>query len=644
MGDDPHKSKELDGWKRLTIWLILAIILVDSILHSDDPAPEGSLLWENDELDTHVMYVESLLKNGFEFDDNHWFGGQKKTQKDNKKVESVDLQQSKRMTGKKCVRDERINNNDDDDFKTSKIVNDVHGEKNYVYGEDGEGVRSDQCQSIIGELRRGLLLQRQHTDNVVEGLKSYIDKKISEALSKIMDLFVESSPVIHDSTRTKKSRVSNKDVHAPSVRTRTSGHAGLKSSTQQMADKNLPTSGQFAPSLPIKRVSKKILPSTSDTHVHKPNVNVSQPMMDVQHLTDNRHPMEATMKEPRSPSPHPDLTDLPMHDDQSIPSNTIDVRDSSALNVRMDMESDDVCVPSPFNGHALEKGKEAETGYVSTDMVGNLRTSAVDKDAQLEEDSKDMEGGGIRVHSLFNGRTSEEGKKAEIGDVSTDMVGSNVRVSSPSNIEEDSKETSPSRIIDDVIQNLNRGVMLGGKAVTDVQGPDSMRDGPARVRVPTLKMQEYVAVVQKPKAVIAGSIQYNPLNGINHDHFSKLNDRTITIFDSHRSTTRENIVKNLMQPLLVMLPYLLSDVFKSNKKLNLSLTPYTYVCHTNIAQNVKVGDCSPMAMKHLELMALNSSFEPLANLDEASIANLRMNFAFDVFEFEIHHIPLATVV
>ncbi|VVA93716.1 unnamed protein product [Arabis nemorensis] len=639
-------------------------VLVDSILHADDPAPEDSFMWKDDAVDSCVVYVEKLLKDGLEFDDKNWLGGEV-SEKKGKKTEQKSLiegwerslsgksplmkammmmtlyNHSREPKEKKTVGDYR------EKQRTSKIDNDVRGEENVLHGHNSS---SHQAPSIIAELRHGLLLQRQHTDNAVEGLKNFIEKKISEALTNIIDLFEALSPIVHHSTRRAKSRVTNRNGPSPSVPT----HSGLRSSTQAKIS---------------KRYCKKTRPSTSDTYVHKPNVFVLQPMMDVQQPVDDIHSMEDSNKQPPSSFLAAELPDLPMLDDETIPLNTDDVPHTSVLNVRTSDEDTDKLLVKETAGDVTDaSSKEAQVEDAYKDMdVGDVRLSstlnvrtAEDKEAQLQDGSQPRVD--VQPPQAVNVSTSAEHKENDLqdgspGDVRTSAKGKetgDVRVSSPVNVrtsspdkeaevpvedgfkvdsKEESEDKSPTRIIDNVLQNLNCGVLDGGEAVKDVQRQDSRRNFLIRIRIPTAKMQEYVATMQKPKPVPAGSCQYNPFCGMNLDHFSKLND-VLGVEE------RNNIVKKLIQPVLVLLPYLLKDVFKGNRKLDLSLTPYSYVRPSNVPQNIRIGDCGPLAMKYIELKAFNSSFDTLANFDDEAVDNLRMQLAFDVFEFGIHPIPL----
>ncbi|VVB14982.1 unnamed protein product [Arabis nemorensis] len=530
-------------------------VLVDSILHADDPAPGDSFLWKDDDVDSCVVYVEKLLKDGFEFDDKNWLGGEV----------SYPSEPNRRM-GKKSVREERINESDDDDdfvqpFKrtkgiktvgdyrekqrTSKIDNDVRGEENVLHGHSSS---SHQAPSIIVELRHGLLLQRQHTDNATEGLKTFIEKKISEALTNIMDLFEAPSPIVHHSTRRAKSMVTNRNGPSPS----------------------------------------EIRPSTSDTHVHKPNVSVLQPMVDVQQPVDDIHLMKESNKQPPSPSLVAELPDLPILDDETIPLNTDEVPHTSVLNVRTsdedtdkllvqktagvvtdasckeaqvedaykDMDVGDVHLSSTLNVRTTEdKEAQLQDGLqprvdVQPPQAVNVSTSAEHKETNLRDGSpgdvrtsaKGKETGDVRVSSPVNVRTSSPDKEAEVEkgykfidvfdvrhcspvDESVEY-GSKVPVEDSFKVgsKEESEDKSPTRIIDSVLQNLNCGVLDGGEAVKDVQRQDSRRDFSIRIRIPTAKMHEYIATVQKPKPVPPRSCQYNPFCGMNLDYFYQLND------------------------------------------------------------------------------------------------------------------------
>ncbi|ESQ38572.1 hypothetical protein EUTSA_v10029454mg [Eutrema salsugineum] len=110
--------------------------------------------------------------------------------------------------------------------------------------------------------------------------------------------------------------------------------------------------------------------------------------------------------------------------------------------------------------------------------------------------------------------------------------------------------------------------------------------------------------------------------------------RHITIWDSHARTkyASDAQIAEAVEPLAVMIPYLLQTCAPDDDKWRLPYTPFTHsrVPGTEIPQNIQSGDCGVYCLKYIECHALDLPFPP--ELCDKNIRKIREKMAAEIFD------------
>ncbi|ESQ29813.1 hypothetical protein EUTSA_v10023860mg [Eutrema salsugineum] len=108
----------------------------------------------------------------------------------------------------------------------------------------------------------------------------------------------------------------------------------------------------------------------------------------------------------------------------------------------------------------------------------------------------------------------------------------------------------------------------------------------------------------------------------------------ITVWDSHAGTKHasdEQIVE-VVEPLAVMIPYLLQTCAPEDDKWRFPYTPFTHsrVPGTEIPQNIQSGDCGVYCLKYIECHALDLPFPP--ELCDKNMRKIREKMAAELYD------------
>ncbi|XP_024011129.1 uncharacterized protein LOC18016059 [Eutrema salsugineum] len=110
--------------------------------------------------------------------------------------------------------------------------------------------------------------------------------------------------------------------------------------------------------------------------------------------------------------------------------------------------------------------------------------------------------------------------------------------------------------------------------------------------------------------------------------------RHITIWDSHARTkyAYDEQIAEAVEPLAVMIPYLLQTCAPDDDKWKFPYTPFTHsrVPGTEIPQNIQSGDCGVYCLKYIECHALDLPFPP--ELCDKNIRKIREKMAAELFD------------
>ncbi|ESQ38764.1 hypothetical protein EUTSA_v10029306mg [Eutrema salsugineum] len=110
--------------------------------------------------------------------------------------------------------------------------------------------------------------------------------------------------------------------------------------------------------------------------------------------------------------------------------------------------------------------------------------------------------------------------------------------------------------------------------------------------------------------------------------------RHITIWDSHAGTkyASDEQIADAVEPLAVMIPYLLQTCAPDDDKWRFPYTPFTHsrVPGTEIPQNIQSGDCGVYCLKYIECHALDLPFPP--ELCDKNIRKIREKMAAELFD------------
>ncbi|ESQ30811.1 hypothetical protein EUTSA_v10012042mg [Eutrema salsugineum] len=110
--------------------------------------------------------------------------------------------------------------------------------------------------------------------------------------------------------------------------------------------------------------------------------------------------------------------------------------------------------------------------------------------------------------------------------------------------------------------------------------------------------------------------------------------RHITIWDSHAGTKHASDaqIDEAVEPLAVMIPYLLQTCAPDEDKWRFPYTPFTHlrVPGTEIPQNIQSSDCGVYCLKYIECHALDLPFPP--QLFDKNIRQIREKMAAEIFD------------
>ncbi|XP_024010330.1 uncharacterized protein LOC18008620 [Eutrema salsugineum] len=110
--------------------------------------------------------------------------------------------------------------------------------------------------------------------------------------------------------------------------------------------------------------------------------------------------------------------------------------------------------------------------------------------------------------------------------------------------------------------------------------------------------------------------------------------RHITIWDSHAGTKHasDTQIDKAVEPLVVMIPYLLQTCVPDEDKWRFPYTPFTHsrVPGMEIPQNIHSGDCGVYCLKYIECHALDLPFPP--QLYDKNIRQIREKMAAEIFD------------
>ncbi|XP_024014453.1 uncharacterized protein LOC112088410 [Eutrema salsugineum] len=123
---------------------------------------------------------------------------------------------------------------------------------------------------------------------------------------------------------------------------------------------------------------------------------------------------------------------------------------------------------------------------------------------------------------------------------------------------------------------------------------------------------------------------------IREDHLVAIHvsfvSRHITIWDSHARTkyASDEQIAEAVEPLAVMIPYLLQTCASDDDKWRFPYTPFTHsrVPGTEIPQNIQSGDCGVYCLKYIECHALDLPFPP--ELCDKNIRKIREKMAAEL--------------
>lgn len=115
----------------------------------------------------------------------------------------------------------------------------------------------------------------------------------------------------------------------------------------------------------------------------------------------------------------------------------------------------------------------------------------------------------------------------------------------------------------------------------------------------------------------------------------------VQILDPNTSLYDDRKVKRFMAPIVEVLPHLVHKFCKPSVSQDHGFQPFVYSRVNGIYQNLRSGDCGPLAMKLLEIQASDSNDEKMAEINDELVNDLRRQYAMDVYEFCVAPIYVA---
>ncbi|KAG7579271.1 hypothetical protein ISN45_Aa03g034320 [Arabidopsis thaliana x Arabidopsis arenosa] len=113
----------------------------------------------------------------------------------------------------------------------------------------------------------------------------------------------------------------------------------------------------------------------------------------------------------------------------------------------------------------------------------------------------------------------------------------------------------------------------------------------------------------------------------------------VEILDPNTDLNPEEKVKEFIEPVVTLLPHLIQRYCKPACSQNHGLKPFLWRRIHGVYKNVRSGDCGPVAMKFLEIMASDKLPDQMEKITDKHVDSFRRQYAMDIYEHLDNTIP-----
>ncbi|XP_020880748.1 uncharacterized protein LOC9313196 [Arabidopsis lyrata subsp. lyrata] len=106
----------------------------------------------------------------------------------------------------------------------------------------------------------------------------------------------------------------------------------------------------------------------------------------------------------------------------------------------------------------------------------------------------------------------------------------------------------------------------------------------------------------------------------------------VEILDPNTDLNSEEKVKEFIEPVVTLLPHLIQRYCKPACSQNHGLKPFLWRRIHGVYKNVRSGDCGPVAMKFLEIMASDKLPDQMEKITDKHVDSFRRQYAMDIYE------------
>ena len=107
---------------------------------------------------------------------------------------------------------------------------------------------------------------------------------------------------------------------------------------------------------------------------------------------------------------------------------------------------------------------------------------------------------------------------------------------------------------------------------------------------------------------------------------------SVEILDPNTDLYEEDEVRRFIEPVVTIMPYLIQRYCKPECSQNHGLQPFYWKRLDGLYKNLRYGDCGPVTMKFLEILASDNPPENMAKITDKHVDSFRRKYAMDIYE------------
>lgn len=107
---------------------------------------------------------------------------------------------------------------------------------------------------------------------------------------------------------------------------------------------------------------------------------------------------------------------------------------------------------------------------------------------------------------------------------------------------------------------------------------------------------------------------------------------SVEVLDSCPTLYAERKVQKYMEPVVLMLPYIIQEFCRPQASQTNGLNPFIWRRIEGMYENKRTGDCGPVSVKFMELHAHGHGTHAMAAITDKLVDNFRKQYAVDIYQ------------